>query len=227
MRTHRLLRRILTAAAVLLVMGTLPRAFAAVITLNVFPAAGYGLTQGAVCSTSSGFTCPADPAFALTASDPVSGSFTINTATDTASFNLTLSQSATFGAETLAAGSSFSGSGIDVTVSGTQASQTGAAVNGSAGVSFSGLTALASTPAISAFNCTLGSRFDVCGLSLGPSGTLLQDAASNQYDSFMTFNVETEAVPLPASLWSLLAGCACLLVLARSGCGAVLAARPA
>jgi hypothetical protein len=31
------------------------------------------------------------------------------------------------------------------------------------------------------------------------------------YDSF---NVETETVPLPASLWSLRAGCACLLVLA-------------
>jgi hypothetical protein len=205
--------QLLTGACLLGLLGA-SDASASIITLTVQSASGTGLTQGAVCSTSSGQTCPTDPTFAMTGSYPVSGTFTINTSSDTASFSLTLTQNATFGSETLAEGSTFSGSGINISDNGSSVSQVGGAVNGTANFLFSGLSTLEGTPAISAFNCTLGERVNSCGLSLGPNGTLLEDSSSNQYDSFLTFNVNT-TVPLPAALWSLLGGSALLLLVLR------------
>jgi hypothetical protein len=214
------LKHSIAVAAVLGLLAGVPAAHATIITLDVSQASGRGLSQGDVCSTSSGQTCPTDPTFAMTGIYPVTGSFTIDTVADTASFSLTLTQAATFGSETLAAGSTFSGSGIDVSNSGTAVSQVGGLVNGTSTMNFSGLTQLQGTPSISGFNCTISSKVNSCGLSLGPNGTLLQDASSNQYDAFLTFNLDTTAVPLPPALWSFLGG-ACLLLVLRRQSGAM------
>jgi len=186
---------------------------ASIVTLNVTTSSGTGLTQGDVCSTTSGQTCPADPTFVMTGTYPVTGSFTFNSSTDTASFALTLTQNAAFGSQTLLSGSTFSGSGVGVTLNsaGTQFSETGGPFYGTENLLFSGLTTLQSAPSISALNCTLGSKVDVCGLSLGPAGTLLEDSSANQYEAFLTFNVNATAVPLPAAAWTLLGGCGILL----------------
>jgi hypothetical protein len=204
-------------AATLGLLAAAPAARASIITLDVSQVSGRGLSQGDVCSTTSGQTCPTDPTFAMTGIYPVTGSFTINTTSDTASFNLTLTQAATFGAETLAAGSTFSGSGISISDSGTAVSQVGGAVYGSENLNFSGLSMLQGAPSISAFNCTITSKVNSCGLSLGPNGTLLQDASANQYDAFLTFNLDTTAVPLPPALWSFVGGAGLLVLLRRRG----------
>jgi hypothetical protein len=188
-------------------------ASASIVTLTVIPGTGTGLVEGGVCSTSSGQTCPTDATFAMTGTEPVSGDFQYNSSTGTASFSLTLTSNATFGTETLAAGSTFSGSGIGVTASAlgseTEINENVGPYYGTQNLTFSGPAGLTQSagggaPSVTALNCIIGATVDSCTVQLGPAGTALQDSSSNAYDSFLQFKVNASAVPLPAALWNFL-----------------------
>lgn len=214
--------RLLCAAAMALGMIGAPLlAQASVIQLGV---TGLGLDQGDLCATTNTVACPASPTLTLASgtTPTASGSFSYNTVADTVNFTLTLTQSASFGSETLLAGSTFSGSAVPVTLSplgksSEEITQNPGAINGTASWSFSpSLTPILSTPAISALSCTLGSKVDVCGVSLGAGGLEAgPDAGGTSYNAFLTFNVDVIPVPLPASAWLLLSGVGGILLRGR------------
>jgi hypothetical protein len=186
---------------------------AATITMGT---TGGGLDQGFLCATTTGQVCPTDPTFTFAGNAGVSGTFTYNGSADTASFALTLTQNASFGSETLLAGSTFSASNVPVQLSalgsGQQITQVGAPVNGVANLSFSpSLAMIQGAPAISALSCALGGSSDVCGVSLGAGGLEVgPDSSDTNYTSFLTFNVELQPVPLPAALPLMFSGLALL-----------------
>jgi hypothetical protein len=196
---------------------------ASIIQLNV--SGGSGLDQGDLCATTTGPACSSTNAtFELAGGAAAVGSFSYNSSADTVSFTLTLTQNANFGAETLLAGSTFSGSAVPValsTLSKTtqQITQTGSPLDGTASLSFSpGLAMIEGTPAISALSCSLGSKVDTCAVSLGAGGLEVgPDASGVDYNTFLTFNVNAVPVPLPASAWLLLLGVGGSVLLGRRG----------
>jgi hypothetical protein len=190
----------LTALALVLGLMAAPAAtMAATLTVT----GGPGLDQGQICVT--GNLCPGTPAFSLVGAAPVTGSFTYNAGPQTVDFSLTLTAPANFGAVSLVAGSTFTATGVPVIAlpfgGGIQVVQVGAAT-GSA--SPFGVTApfgvLASSPAISALTCSIGTGADQCGVSLGAAGFQLSGPGGpGVYDTFVTFNVNV--VPVPAAVW--------------------------
>jgi len=195
----------ITAPVIALGIAMFPRPL---LALTVGVTGGPGLDQGALCLT--GNLCPSDPALSLIGTEAVTGSFTYNSGTQTANFNLTLSGNASFGSETLLAGSTFSATNVPVQETSlgggvVEITQNGAA-NGLATVNFNpGFSVLANTPAVSGLSCVIGSGSDQCGVSLG-SGGLELGSASNTYNAFLTFNTNVMPVPLPAAAWLMLSG---------------------
>lgn len=195
---------------------------AATIVLDV--TGGTGLEQGDLCATTTGFTCPTDPTLTLSGTATASGNFTINTSTDVASFSLTLTKNASFGGETLMAGSTVFASGVPVTASALTATeeqytQSGSPLQGTASLSFNPtLATIQGTPSISALSCTTGTKTDICAVSLGAGGLEVgPDGNKIDYNGFLTFSVDTVPVPLPASGWLLLIGVgACLMLVRRA-----------
>ncbi len=196
------------ALALLLGALSLPHGASAATVLGVV--GGPGLDQGQLCTT--GLLCPGNPAFQWQSGGAVSGSITYDSLAGKADFAFTLTQDASFGGETLLAGSTFSASNIAVNLSalgsGQMITQTGAPISGTANLLFNpGLAMTQGTPAISGFSCTLGFGTDVCGVSLGSTGLVVgPDAGGKSYSSFLTFNVNVTPVPLPAALPLLLSG---------------------
>ena len=178
---------------------------------------GGGLDQGQLCLTTA--ACPGSPSFSWASGGAVSGSFTYDAASNTAGFSLELTSNASFGGETLLAGSTLSGTGVPVTLgsSGTlqEITQTGAPLNGTANLLWApspGLATIQGTPAISALSCTLGAASDVCGVSLGAAGLEVgPDAGGNRYNGFLTFDVIATPVPLPAAGWLMVSGLGLLI----------------
>jgi hypothetical protein len=194
---------------------------ASTITLGV---TGLGLDQGELCLTTAS-SCPGSPSFSWSTGGGglVSGDFVYNSTAGTASFSLVLTTNASFGGETLLAGSTFSGAGVQVTSTSlggglSEITQSGAPINGTANLLWNpGLAMIQGAPAISGLSCTLGAASDVCGVSLGAGGLVVgPDANGNNYNGFLTFDVTTVPVPLPASAWLLLSGLALLARRARA-----------
>ena len=194
-------------------------------TVNV--TGGSGLDIGYLCV--AGTVCPGtSPAFTLSGTDPVSGSFVYTpgaAGSGTVSFMLTLNTDAILGAETLLAGSSFSAGSVAVTVTslgqgkGISLAETSSPATGTTRLMFNpGLATITNAPLISGLSCTIGTGSDQCGVSFGAFGLEVGPSANNvDYNSFLTFNVATTPVPLPAAAWLMLSGLAFFRVDAPKG----------
>jgi hypothetical protein len=200
----------LCAVGIVLGLAAMPRpSLASITNLGV---TGGGLDQGQLCLTTA--SCPGSPTYSWASGGLVSGSFTYDSSSGTASFSLELTQNASFGGETLLAGSTFSGSSVPVTLSALgsyqEITQSGAPLNGVANLLFNpGLSMIQGTPEISALSCTLGLTVDTCGVSLGANGLEVgPDAGGKNYNGFLTFDVTATPVPLPGAAWLLLSGLA-------------------
>jgi hypothetical protein len=210
-------RRAAVCAALALALGLplLPQAsFAGTVSVT-----GGGLDAGALCAL--GAICPSNPSngFAYTSGGAVTGTLDYNGATDTADFIFTLSANTFFGTEELMAGSTFSATAIPVTIAaGTHGTETIALgsppVNGTtSNVNFISptLSVIENNPSLSALACTLSGTGGQCGVSLGSvngAGNALElvDPSNNEYNAYLTFNVNVIPVPLPAGLPLLLSG---------------------
>src|SRR6202789_3840802 len=183
---------------------------AAADTVELLTGAG-GLDQGALCLT--GQTCPGtNPTFQLIGGGEASGTFDYDPTTKTMAFTLTLLTNASFGSESLLAGSVFSGGSVPVaamalSTGGTQYNQVGPAT-GLTTMSFNpSLASILNAPSISGLTCNFATGADQCGFSLGASGLEVgPDPKGLDYNAFLTFNVGVTPVPLPAAAWLLLSG---------------------
>lgn len=180
------------------------------LTLGV--TGGAGLDQGALCLI--GQPCPpgTTTATSLAGAAPVTGSFVYNPITQTVSFSLTLTSNASFGTETLLAGSSFSAANVAVSpsIAGTTTllTQTLSAATGTANATFNApLAAISTTPSVTGLSCLIVGSTGTCGVSLGASGLQYGTGApASTYNAFLTFNTNVTPVPLPASAWLLITG---------------------
>ena len=190
---------------------------------------GGGLDAGGLCAI--GAICPANPidGYTYSSGGSVSGSLDYSSSTDKADFTFTLNSNTYFGGEELLAGSTFSASGISVTVvPGTHGTETISlatpSVDGTtSGVNFvsPALGVTENTPLLSALSCTLAATGGgQCGVSLGSvngaaNSLLLVDSGNNAYNAYLTFNIAVTPVPLAPALPLLLSGVAGLGVMAR------------
>ncbi len=187
-----------------------------------------GLDSGGLCALGS--ICPAQPVdgYSYTSGGAVRGTLDYNSTTDTADFSFTLTSNTLFGGETLLAGSTFSASGINVTVTpGTKGTETislaAPAVDATtSNVQFTSpaLTLSQNDPLVSALTCSLSATSGQCGVSIGSvngAGAALQfvDTSNHLYNAYLTFNTSVVPVPLPATFPLLLTGLAGLGALGR------------
>jgi len=197
------------AAAIASALILAPRSMASTIDLGV---TGGGLDQGQLCLTTA--ACPGNPTFSWSSGGLASGTFVYDSTASTVSFTLELTSNASFGGETLLAGSTFSASNVPVQLSTsgslTEITQTGAPLNGTAALLFNpGLAMIEGTPAISALSCSLNQNTDLCGVSFGASGLEIgPDGTGKNYNGFLTFDVAATPVPLPGAAWLMLSGLA-------------------
>jgi len=189
---------------------------------------GGGLDAGGLCAI--GAICPSTPinGYAYSSGGGVSGSLDYNSSTDQADFTFTLTSNTYFGAEELLAGSTFSATGIAITLtSGTHGTETLSlatpSVDGSTtGVNFvsPALGVTENNPLLSALTCSLTATGGQCGVSLGSvngaaNSLLLVDGSNNAYNAYLTFNVNVTPVPISPALPLMLSGIALLGVMAR------------
>jgi len=183
--------------------------------------------SSAFCGVAS--NCPTTPTFSLSTSEPLSGAVSFDLTNDTMSFDLTLTQDASFGSLTLFGGSSFvaTSAGVDVSSSGSGASKTyifspstTAATVAANLILSSGFTETAATPTIPGIECTGSQSGGSCSLLIGTPlagpGALQIAQGGTTYDGVMSIAANLTPVPLPSSLVLLLGGLGAL-VLAATG----------
>ena len=188
---------------------------------------GGGLDAGALCSI--GALCPTNPVagYGYSSGGAVTGTLDYNSVTDTANFSFTLTANTYFGTEELAAGSTFSASAIPVTVTTNSGIQTVSLGSPPVDASTSNvqfisptLTMIENNLSLSALSCTISAVAGQCGVSVGSvngAGNALEfvDAQNNDYNAYLTFNVNVIPVPLPPALPMLLSAIAGLGFIAR------------
>jgi hypothetical protein len=177
----------------------------------------------AFCLTTVG--CPSTPTYTLGADVGLTGTVSIDTTTSTMSYDLTMA-SASFGALSLAGGSTFvaSGVGADVTQSGkniTVIPGTGTDII-TATLAFPSGSSFSQTlfqPIMSSIECSLNSGTGgSCGFLVGtPANTsnALQITNGTVYDGVLSMSADLTPVPLPASAWLMIGGLGCLMLLRR------------
>jgi hypothetical protein len=178
-----------------------------------------------------GNPCPSNPAFALGANTPLGGTLSIDTTTQTMTFDLTLTQSASFGALTLPSGSTLVATvaapvSVEISSSTKNGVTTDTILPGSTSVVTaslvlpSGFTQTANQPIISGIDCliTVGAGGN-CGFVLGTpasgANALQISNGSATYEGVLSVNANLVPVPLPAALPLLLSGIGLLGAAAR------------
>jgi hypothetical protein len=218
-------RRSSTIPLAALVLGTMAAAGPAAVradTIVSFDLNGSSDLAGSPTGSPTAFcvvgnACPSDPAFALGANVPISGSVSFDLTTQTMTFSLTLDQSATFGSLTLPAGSTLSASGaapvsVSVSSSTKKGVTTDTILSGSATSIVStnlvlptGFSQTANQPIISGIDCLVtASAGGSCGFVLGtpvsgPSALQISNG-SGSYDGVFSVSATLVPVPLPAAL---------------------------
>jgi hypothetical protein len=192
-----------------------------------------GLTGSAFCAV--GTQCPSTSApFLLSPNSPLSGTISIDTTNQTMTFDLTLTQNASFGnGLTLDAGTSFvasSASPVSVSIqSATSGGVTTDTINLASGVTStaqgtlllsSGFSQSQGQGILSGFSCSVAvGGSGLCGFLIGTpvSGSDALQISNNgtQYDGVMSISAKMTAVPLPASFWLLASGAGGLLMMRR------------
>jgi hypothetical protein len=183
--------------------------------------AGSGASPSAFCA--AGSNCPGtSPAFELAQNVPLSGTISIDVTKSTMTFDLTLTQNASFGnGLTLEGGSSFvASSTAPVSVGISSSTQKGVTTDtilaGSTSTALgtlllsSGFSQTEDQGIVSGLSCSvIVGATGTCGFLIGTpvSGTdALQIAdGTTQYDGVMSINANMTPVPLPSSVWLLLA----------------------
>lgn len=212
--------QMLAAASLALAFGAAPRK-ASAETLTV--TGGAGLDGGALC-TSGGFFCPTTSDLTFPgSSNPVSGSFTYNSALSQLSFSLTLNEAVTFSgggvSETFEPGTTFTGNNLSVSApTGSGGTVSTANVTGGAESLFYVTSSQSSQQQltnsslfISSLTCQTVGAAEQCGLILGTGGSNEVPAGpigSQGYGGVLDFNVNVSptVVPLPAAAWLLVSG---------------------
>ncbi len=182
----------------------------------------------------AGTTCPgASPAYTLGANVPLNGTVSIDTTNSTMTFDLSLTQNASFGGVTLNQGSSFVAQATDpisISISSSTSKKgvvtdtilpgTGTATALGTLLLSSGFTQTAGQPLVSGLDCliTVGAGGS-CGLTLGADVTgtnaLQITNGSNTYDGVMSIGANLVAVPLPPGLWLMAGGMSGMLLTFR------------
>ncbi|MGA2189711.1 MAG: hypothetical protein ABSH33_14355 [Steroidobacteraceae bacterium] len=181
-------------------------------------------------------SCPntAATSLNLSASDPISGTFTYDSTNNTLSFNLTLAENAVFASSgtnvSLLAGTSFSASGVAVTATtkgktvslsetGTEFGSTAPATVAVGMIAPAGVSEIWDQPLLSGLTCAITSGASgECGFLLsGSSGanSFQIGSGGDQYNAAFAFNADLVPVPLPPALWLMMGGLGCLVA---SGC---------
>jgi hypothetical protein len=188
--------------------------------------ASSGATPSAFCTL--GVPCPSTPAFSLAQNAPLSGTISIDTTTSTMTFDLTLTQNASFGnGLTLDAGSSFvasAGSPVSVLISSStkKGVTTDTLLAGSTSTALgtlllsSGFSQTESQGIVSGLSCSvIVGGTGTCGFLIGTpvSGTdaLQVSNGTTPYDGVMSINANLTPVPVPSSVWLMLAAAGGLL----------------
>jgi hypothetical protein len=189
--------------------------------------AGSGNTPSAFCTL--GAACPGgSPAFALTQNVPLSGTISIDVTNSTMSFDLTLTQNASFGnGLTLDAGSSFVAStaspvSVGISSSTKKGVTTDTVLSGSTSTALgtfllsSGFTQTQGQGIVSSLDCSvIVVGAGTCGFVIGTpvSGTdaLQISNGTTPYDGVMSISANMTPVPLPSSIWLMLAAAGGLL----------------
>jgi hypothetical protein len=176
----------------------------------------------AFCAPSS--LCPSSPTYGLAVSEPLSGTVTLDLTTDTMSFDLTLTQNATFGGLTVDSGSSFIATNDSVTVkkSGTTYSVSPGTTTDTVLANLllsSGFTETQSSPSMPGIECSATAASGSCSLTIGTptssgANSLLINGGGNSYNGVLSVSANLSAVPLPASVWLMLGGLGALLFMA-------------
>jgi hypothetical protein len=189
---------------------------------------GGGLDAGGLCAI--GAICPSNPidGYTYSSGGAVSGSLDYNSSTELADFTFTLGANTYFGGEELMAGSTFSATGISITVtSGTHGTETISLATPSVDASTTSVNFVSpalgvteNNPLLSALTCSLTATGGQCGVSLGSvngaaNSLLLVDGSNNAYNAYLTFNVDVTPVPIPPALTLLLSVVAVLGLMTR------------
>ena len=207
----------ITRAATLLALAVaLPRLASADTILNFNLGSGSVLAGNptlaptAFCLDTS--SCPSTPAFALGASDPLSGTLSLDVTTDTLSFDLTLTQNASLGGLTLDAGSSLVASNMKVAV-GSSTNKGVTTYTFAPGSPASDITAnllmnspftqISSQVSIPGIACSATSSSGSCSLTVGNAlsgaNSLEISNGATSYNGVLSVSANLTPVPLPAA----------------------------
>jgi hypothetical protein len=234
-QSGRVMRGIIGAVVLTSIAALMPR-LAAADTVLTFDLGSGSVLAGSATDPPSAFcaatsTCPTTPTFGLATSEPLTGTVSFDITNDTMTFDLTLTQNATFGALTLDSGSSFvatsaSPVSVDVSSSGHGAATTYIFSPGSTAstvstdlILSSGFSETASQPTIPGIECTGSQTGGSCslliGLPLAGTGALQIAQGGTTYDGVLSISANLTPVPLPASVWLMLGGLGMCFMTAR------------
>jgi len=183
--------------------------------------AGSGATPSGFCAL--GVPCPSTPTFSLTQNAPLSGTISIDLTNSTMTFDLTLAQNASFGGGlTLDAGSSFvasTASPVSVLISSStkKGVTTDTLLAGSTSTALgtlllsSGFSQTESQGIVSGLSCSVivggaGTCGFVIGTPVSGNEALQITSGGTAYDGVMSINANMAPVPLPSTIWLMLAG---------------------